>query len=378
MAIVVLCNPENRRAKMFGDAAGKIGVLRPDFISYNDVLDGKVTLSQVLTSTTLLRIESPGENFDTERKLIARGASVSDNSKCERILYEDAMQLQPDHGRVRLLRQWFLGFSDLLSEIEKDIKASSCVVMNSPAAIRLMFDKVKCQQHLKDSGIPVPRLILEPASYDELKDFLKRSSYKRVFIKPAHASSASGVLAYRIQGAQEELYSSAKLVKSNGEISVYNTLKLSRYTSVSDIRTLIDFILREGAVIEEWIPKACLQEKFFDVRIVVINGKASAVLPRLSRGPITNLHLLNERGESEKMKAVIGEEVFSRMLACAEEAVDSIDGALYAGVDMLLTAGSLKPRVLELNAFGDLLPGLITNTGDDVYTRIIKEVLLEA
>ena len=119
---------------------------------------------------------------------------------------------------------------------------------------------------------------------------------------------------------------------------------------------------------------ATLQNQFFDVRIVVINGKARHVLPRLSAGPITNLHLGNQRGNAELLRKKLGLVKYEQMLHTAEQAVRTIPGAFYAGVDVLIPAGFGKPSILELNAFGDLLPQLL-HQGEDTYTAELNALL---
>jgi glutathione synthase/RimK-type ligase-like ATP-grasp enzyme len=126
--------------------------------------------------------------------------------------------------------------------------------------------------------------------------------------------------------------------------------------------------------VEEWIPKASLQNQTFDVRIVVIGGKARHVVPRLSEGPITNLHLGNRRGDADQLIRLLGEEKYDQLLDTAERAVNSLPGTLYAGVDLLIPTGLGEPRVLELNAFGDLLPNLY-HQGEDTYTAELKALL---
>ena len=44
------------------------------------------------------------------------------------------------------------------------------------------------------------------------------------------------------------------------------------------------------------MPKAGLAGHVFDLRVVVIAGRARHAVVRMSRGPMTNLHLLNRRG----------------------------------------------------------------------------------
>ena len=374
MNIVLVCNAENRRVAMFCDAVKRLRFPDVRVLDYVDILDGRISVSDYLNPSTLLRIESPGEKFETEKRLIAMGAESEYHGRAERVTRKDALLLTPDHGRIRFLKQWYLGFNELLQRLANDVANSGCQVFNSPASISLMFDKAGCHELFRNYAIPAPKQVFQVQTYDEFREALRHCPYKRVFVKPAHGSSASGVLAYRMQGDNEELFTPVELVGNGNEYRLYNALKLKRYIDHDQVRTLLDFILAEGAVIEEWIPKETMQSRFFDVRVVVINGKARAVLPRLSNGPITNLHLGNERGSLTQLKMLMDEQ-YNELVECAEVALSTVDGAFYAGVDVLVTAGSRNPRVLELNAFGDLLPGLTTDDGDDLYTCALKELM---
>ncbi|MBT1710702.1 STM4014 family protein [Fulvivirgaceae bacterium PWU5] len=378
MNIVVVCNPENRRADLFCNAARGLGLAAPQRIAYTSILENEHVLDDALGPNTLLRIESPGENFEVERRIIARGADIVHTGNAGRISEVDARNLRPDHGRIRFLRQWFLGFGHVLRQIQQSAVTSGCSMLNTPDAIRLMFDKRCCQRHLQDRQIPIPRLLPELVSYHALREQIQEERGRRLFIKPSHASSASGVLAYRAQGHREEIFAPIALERVAGEVKLYNSLKVRRYTDRTDIRILVDFILREGAVVEEWIPKASLQGKIFDLRVVVINGRAQFTLPRLSAGPITNLHLGNQRGPVSNLRERLGSQCYDQAMHCAEAAVRSLNGAFYAGVDVLIPAGFGQPRVLEINAFGDLLPGLTNVHGHDTYTATLKEWMYAA
>lgn len=375
MNIVILCNPENRRVSLFCEAAKSLGLPSPRIVAYKDILDDIGNISTCLKTESILRIESPGENFDTEKKLIALGAIAHDEGKARRISYADALTLPADYGRIQFYRQWYIGFKSMLQQLDTIVQDCGSRTLNSADAIALMFDKAACQLHLNQNGINVPALLPKVGCYDDLRDRMERRGYKRVFIKPCHASSASGVMGFRIHSNKDSLVTSIQLVHDGGEPKLYNSLKVRAYSDPVDVRTLIDFILNEGAVVEEWIPKASVQGKFFDLRIVVINGAAKFILPRLSAGPITNLHLGNQRGDLEAIRRYLRDDQYNEILCLAEAAVRSVKGAFYAGVDILIPAGFGKPRVLELNAFGDLLPGLTTSEGADTYMETLKELL---
>jgi hypothetical protein len=52
------------------------------------------------------------------------------------------------------------------------------------------------------------------------------------------------------------------------------------------------------------MPKAGIDGRTFDLRVLVIAGRARHAVARLSRGPMTNLHLLNERGDPARVARI--------------------------------------------------------------------------
>ena len=103
----------------------------------------------------------------------------------------------------------------------------------------------------------------------------------------------------------------------------------------------------------------------------VIAGRARHAVVRCSTSPMTNLHLGNRRGPLPAMIELVGEERWRQARELAEAAVACVPGAFYAGVDVLFDARDHRPHVVEANAFGDLLPGLLER-GDDTYTAEIR------
>ena len=94
---------------------------------------------------------------------------------------------------------------------------------------------------------------------------------------------------------------------------------------------------------------------------------------RLSHTPFTNLHLLNERAPIETLIAQIGMALWRDAQATCERAVACFPDAHYAGVDLLFTTNFHHHYVLELNAFGDLLPTVRVN-GMDTYEMALCEL----
>ncbi len=369
---VVLGNPDNRRTRLFQSALQDVGQPAAHIVSYRDLLRGEIDLSEVLAQFAgepcILRIESPGEDHDIERRMIARGASA------EGISPAAALRLRDDQGRVRHVRQWFAGFCSLLKDVEQAIrKFPGISVQNHPAAIRLLFDKPGCHKFLAEHGVSVAPSLPAINSYDALREAMKSVGWSRVFVKLAWGSSSSGVVAFSTVGTRPLAITSLELVRRRGEARFYNNLKLSRYDRESDLRAIFDFLGREGVHVEQWLPKATQGDRNFDLRVVTFAGKACHTVVRTSRSPMTNLHLGNRRGDLSLVRQAAGSR-WSIIPALCEQAARTLPDALYVGWDVLVTPGFRRAVILEGNAFGDLLPNLI-HEGYSTYGRGIAEVL---
>jgi hypothetical protein len=75
----------------------------------------------------------------------------------------------------------------------------------------------------------------------------------------------------------------------------------------------------------------------------------------------------------EQVLAAIGAESWQAACNTCERAAQVFSN-LYTGIDILFTP-TYKHAIVEMNAFGDLLPGIL-HTGDDTYTVEIKAVMV--
>src|SRR5262249_33399724 len=139
------------------------------------------------------------------------------------------------------------------------------------------------------------------------------------------------------------------------------------YEAEEDVEPLIDALCREGVQVEEWVPKATFAGQTFDLRVLVIAGEVCHVVPRLSPHPMTNLHLLNERGDLDGVRAEVPAEPWDAAMERCRRAAALFPGSHHVGVDLLFTPHYRRHLLLEANAFGDLLPGILWN-GLDTYT----------
>ena len=374
---IILGNPANRRVKLFQTALRELKRPAAEVVSYVDYLSGRVDLDQILARPArengILRIESPGEDHVVERLLLARGALVGVEAD---ISAAKALRLRADPGRVRNPRQWFAGYSAALNDIAATLRNHPGVsVQNPPREIRTLFDKRRCQEELGVRGVNVPRALPPVRSYDELREAMRATGLTRVFVKLAFGSSSSGVVAFTTGGTRPLAITSLELVRRQGEARFYNNLTLSRYDRERDLRTIFDFLGREGVHVEEWLPKASQGDRNFDLRVVTIAGQTRHTVVRTSRSPMTNLHLGNRRGDLAALKQAAGSS-WQIVTKLCEQAAQAFTAALYVGWDVLVTPGFRRAYILEGNAFGDLLPN-VTYADRSTYAEIIAATLCQ-
>ncbi len=280
---VVLGNPENRRVGLFQDALVRAGLSPARLVSYRDLLDRLVPTDDLFERTDVLRIESPGENDEVEGRLIARGADHTEPDGCEQVSSSEALDLQPDRGRLRYSRQAYLGFCQVLGDIQAGHRRYPSVALhNYPADIRAMFDKPTCQRRLQESGVPIPDMLHDVSGYEDLVSRTQERGWNRVFVKLANGSSASGVVALHFAGRDVRAVTSIESVRQGESVLFYNNLRLSTYTDASDVRVIVDYLCAESAQVERWMPKASLAGRTFDLRILVIAGEAQHTVVRTS------------------------------------------------------------------------------------------------
>jgi len=231
-----------------------------------------------------------------------------------------------------------------------------------------MFDKPLCKKLLQPHTLASYPVF---DCYDAFFSFIERQPVKRFFIKLNTASSASGVLAYEYnrRTGQENAYSTVEVVHGGGEDRFYNSLKIKKYTARASIRKILDFLFGEGALIERWIPKAKHTDKSYDLRVMSIAGRRCYAVARLSRSPMTNLHLGNQRCGTDALN--LTSTVWEKIDILVEQTMQHFPRSLYAGLDVLIPRDGQDPVLLEANAFGDLLPNLLHN-GKDTYSSQIE------
>ncbi|MFD8751616.1 STM4014 family protein [Kitasatospora sp. NPDC059577] len=329
--LTVLGNPGHRRVTMFAAAARAAGLPEPAVLPWLDVLRGRYRLPE----GALLRVESPGEEPEVDRLL--RGPVLG-----------------PGYAptRVEGTAAWYTGVTAALRRLAA---RPGVRLLGDPEEIAVMFDKRRTHALLAAAGVPVPRALGgEVTGWEQLRGRLSETGLHRVFVKPAHGSSASGVTALEF-GPRGQLQATTSVELADGQL--HNSLRVRRYRSEREVAAIVDRLAPDGLHVEQWIPKASQSGRSADLRVVVVAGRATHAVVRTSTQPMTNLHLGGARGSVEQAREVAGS-AWPALLETAERAAACFPDSPMVGVDVLPTTGWRRALVGEVNAFGDLLPGL--------------------
>ncbi|GLW57528.1 hypothetical protein Kpho01_55390 [Kitasatospora phosalacinea] len=330
--LVVLGCPGHRRVTLFAAAARAAGRPEPAVLPWADLLRGRYELPP----GAVVRLDSPGEDPEADRLL--RGPVLGPGYAPTRV----------EGGPA-----WYAGVTAAL----RGLAARPGVrLLGDPDEIAVMFDKRRTHALLAAAGVPVPPALPgePPSGFEELKERLAEAGMRRVFLKPVHGSSASGVVALEFgPGGRVQATTSVELTADG----LHNSLAVRRYRSAAEVAELVDRLAPEGLHVERWVPKSGQHGRAADLRVLVVGGRATHAVVRTSLHPMTNLHLGGARGETALARAAAGEH-WPELLATAEAAARCFPHAPMVGVDLLPHSRWRRSLVAEVNAFGDLLPNL--------------------
>jgi hypothetical protein len=373
--IFVIGNPTNRRVTFFQQALAAAGLPAATVLSYFDLLTNRQSLEELIAPGSTVRIDSPGEDFSVEKLLLREGFAAATAEGSPAIDDNTIDQLELDRGLIQSPRQWYLGFCEVLRRWQNQLDAIPDVVcLSSPREIAVMFDKRQCHTLFASANIPIPASWGEIRGYEQFIQTANDRSSNRAFVKLAHGSSASGVVAWRRQGTRQVAITSAELVRNGRELRLYNSLKIRRYTDSRDIADLIDTLARERLHVENWFSKGSVEPgRCFDLRVVTIAGEPQHTVVRQSASPMTNLHLGNARGSLERVRVKLGADRMNQVLETCRQTAGLFPNSLMVGLDVAINTGFSKHVVFEANAFGDLLPGAL-HQGVDTYAAQVNAI----
>jgi glutathione synthase/RimK-type ligase-like ATP-grasp enzyme len=357
---IVVGNPGHRRVTMFDAALAAQGLPPAHVVAWADVAARGPQAFAGAPDAAILRIDSAGEDDAVERALVRRGEAAARAEGAPAITAGELAQVPVELGRIIHPRQAHLGFLAALDDVAAAIRPGWRVVQ-PVAAIRDLFDKRVTSAQWAARGISIPEPLLGVRGPDDLRARMRDTGWRSVFVKIASSSSAAGLAIFTHTGDGEHAITT---VEDTGRAR-YNTRKLQRVTARRALDRLLGFLLGEGAQVERAVPKARIGARYIDLRVLVIDGVPAFTVVRTSPHPITNLHLGGQRGDLDDLRARIAPADWERAMAtCAE--VQRASGAFHVGVDLMFEPDLATHRVIEGNAFGDLLPNL-QRDGLDTY-----------
>lgn len=346
--MLLIAPPQGRRAQAFQATLRGLGWPPARVVPYLDLMEGRAFLPDLVRPGSIVRFDSPGEDLATEQALIRQGGGPDTDLAA---------------GELAQASAWYAGFGALLRRLAADLRqAPPHHPMQQVEHVLTMFDKPATHARLQAAGVPVPGALPEVRSCDDLLHAARERGWSRVFVKLAYGSSASGAVALEWSGERVQAVTTVR--QEGGRL--YNSRRLLRLDSWPEVRRLIDALAAQPLHVERWLPKASWAGRPMDLRVVAIGGQARHALVRLGKGPITNLHLGNERGDLPALQSAIGPARWAEVEQTCAAALAAFPGALYGGVDLLLTPGWRRLAVLEVNAFGDYHRGVLAE-GRDTY-----------
>src|SRR5690606_17875644 len=109
---------------------------------------------------TVVRIESPGENAEVERRLATRGLAQCDAAVARSVRLDGDGLVALEHGEILPGALWYAGYRQLLAELQAQGAAiGGAAWMNHPAEILRMFDKRTCNPRLAEQGIATTQVL---------------------------------------------------------------------------------------------------------------------------------------------------------------------------------------------------------------------------
>lgn len=371
---VIIGTAGDPRVVGFQAARARAGLPPADELDYRDLVANPERAAARVPPSARVRIDSPGRHPRVLDGLMRLGAEACGRAGEHHLAPHEIATYLEDRGRLIPPRQLYRGMERVLDALARRAEQTGggIALVPDPAFILLAFDKTACREHLAARGVSVPAALPPIASFEALLAAMRDTRHFRVFVKLRYGSAAAGTVALATSRQGLRAVSTVEMTEGPAGLHLYNTRNVRTYSHAADIARLIDALAPLGLHVEAWIPKASVDGKVADLRVLVVGGEPRLRVLRKSRHPITNLHLGGERGPADSL--------LSRMPAASAAALDetcrsvalAMPGALQLGIDVAVAGGLLRHYVLEVNAFGDLLNGITTEDGLDAYDLQVR------
>ena len=352
-------DPQDNHCRLFAAAARPLEV-EVQVLDYREAFADPSRLG----TGSVVRFETPGRDPGMHAFLVELGSRLTERGPTQVELAKTLAQ----KGRIVHPDLWHLGLGHVLRTIREGAGPTPRFLA-SPQEITAMFDKCACHAKLAAAGLPVAASPGPITGFAELEAQMAAAGMPAVFVKLRHGSAASGIVALRTSRGRWRATSTVEMGEGEGRASaLFNTRRLRTYSRPRDIAAIVDALCRFGVHVERWIPKLGIDGKSTDLRVLVVAGKPCFQVVRMSRGPITNLHLGGTRATPDILANRLREGVYEQAMASCVAVGRVFPEAFQYAVDLAFTSDGRKHCILEVNAFGDLLKGATAN-GMDTYAH---------
>lgn len=327
--ITIVGGANDRRVTGFASAAAAAGI-DVTVMSYGAVLDGAP-----LPGEGLVRIDGTDGDDACEQRL--RGGEDVRTSPSE----------------VLPFAPWYDGLRQFLGRVEDLVEADRFLA--PPSDIGLMFDKRRTNHRLAELAIPVAAMAQHvPASADEVLTVARDSGWPRIFVKPRFGAGGARVASVSLAQDDAVLVSPTEFTGDR----IFYTKDQRPIRGLNAVRHRLDRLCADDeVVIERWYPRATLEGRAFDLRVLTIAGEPQHCVLRSSAGGVTNLNLGGRRGGLEQVRELLASSLDDVLSTCRRVALEAFPRCLHLGIDILVSADRRHHIVGEVNAFGDLLVG---------------------
>ena len=113
--LLVVAPIESRRVRALQNSLQMRGLPSARVLSWLEIMGGE-QLENHMTGDTIIKLDSPSEDWETDQKMLELGFQISDpDREYARVNTEN---LEFELGAILSSRQWYLGFSSALENVK--------------------------------------------------------------------------------------------------------------------------------------------------------------------------------------------------------------------------------------------------------------------
>lgn len=354
--LVVIGATEGPRAEALRGALAKLRLFEAKFIGYDVAAADPSILEDAITRGTLVRFDSPDRSPAQIAALYRAGSGAAEASGIHVLSNSEIETVATSRGLVGSPAQLVFGMKRIWERAKVIALGRDASILSGVDDTALSFDKTACSRHLQSKGLAVARVMGRVESFDELMEEMKKQRARRVFIKLRHGSSAVATTAFACGPRGQMAAYTTAVIDDRGRIAA--TRQLRRLHDRKQIAGIFERILPLGVHIEAWLPKASVDGHITDIRFITVDGKPMFEILRMSKNPITNLHLGGKRAPVLALKQRLRTGLWQDLLDSCRNVARALPTCFALGIDAAVLAGDRTHAIIEVNAFGDHVNGI--------------------